>query len=67
MLINSFQIDLNKFFSNRFTAQVRICRWNNVYDIVELNGQLIIDTMSIDEDTKHKTGLNNVCSLWLII
>ena len=59
MLINSFQIDLLRKYG--FVDE------NNVYDIVELNGQFVIDTMSIDEDTKHKTGLNNVCSLWLII
>ncbi|CAB4386106.1 uncharacterized protein OCT59_022493 [Rhizophagus irregularis] len=27
---------------------------NNMYDIVELNGQFVVDTLSIDEDTKNK-------------
>ncbi|CAG8480211.1 828_t:CDS:10 [Funneliformis mosseae] len=27
---------------------------NNIHDIVELNGQFVVDTLSIDEDTKDK-------------
>jgi hypothetical protein len=27
---------------------------NNMYDIVELNGRFVVDTISIDEDTKDK-------------
>ncbi|CAI2181597.1 11898_t:CDS:2 [Funneliformis geosporum] len=31
---------------------------NNIHDIVELNGQFVVDTLSIDEDTKDKKALN---------
>jgi hypothetical protein len=31
---------------------------NNVHDIVELNGQFVVDTISIDEDTKDEKVLD---------
>lgn len=33
-----------------------------MYDIVELNGQFVVDTLSIDEDTKNKKVLSPLCN-----